>query len=227
MANVRREVKDYNDAVSNGSFVCQRDACPGCLGSPDFARHDCARRQFRIRVFDLRLDEFVVEVVPSWRVRFRCRPCQKVFTEYPPFALPHKRFVKQDVLAKALNYLADQQPDGQAATYRESVRDKRVPPGYANNNKGRQLSHVTLWRWLSWLGSLKNLVQRATQLVLQKDPQADLHRKSCPVAHGKTRSPQRRQTLEQATMTLHAADAFPRYFGVSLFTHLGTAGALA
>lgn len=222
MADVRREVKDYNDAVSNGSFVCERGACPGCFVSSDFARHDCARRQFRIRVFDPRVDEFVVEVVRSWRVRFCCRLCQKVFTDYPPFALPHKRFVKQDVLAKALKYLA-----GQAATYRESVRDKRVPPSYANNNKGRQLSHVTVWRWLSWLASLKNLVQRATQLVLQEDPQADLHRKSCPVANGKTRSPQRRQTLEQATMTLHAVEAFSLYFGVNLFTHLGTSGALA
>ncbi len=191
-----------------------------------FTKHDCARREFRIRVFDPRLDEFVVEVILSWRVRFRCSHCHAVFTEYPPFALPHKRFVKQDLLAKALNYLSGQPPDG-PATYRESVREQRVPPSYANDNNGRQLSHVTLWRWLSWLGSLTDLVQWGTQLVLQKDPQADLHRKSCPVANHQARSAQRRQTLEQATMTLHAAEAFSRCFGGSLFTHLGTAGALA
>jgi hypothetical protein len=194
--------------------------------SASFTKHDCARRQFRIRVFDPQLDEFVVEVVSSWRVRFRCRHCQAVFTEYPPFALPHKRFVKQDLLAKAQNYLAEQQSD-EPTTYRESVREQRVPASYANDHDGRQLSHVTLWRWLSWLGSLKNLVRRATQLVLQKDPQADLHRKSCPVALAKVRSPERRQTLEQATLTLHAAEAFYQCFGVSLFTHLETAGALA
>ena len=82
-------------------------------------------------------------------------------------------------------------------------------------------------RWLSWLGSLKNLVHRATQLILQKDPQADLHRQSRPVACGKVRSVHRRRTLEQATLTLQAAEAFQQYFGVSLFTHLGTGGAVA
>jgi hypothetical protein len=191
-----------------------------------FTKHDCARREFRVRVFDLQLDEFVVEVIPSWRVRFRCSHCQAVFTEYPPFALPHKRFVKQDLLAKTQNYLAQQQA-GEPTTYRESVREQHVPPSYANNDNGRQLSHVTLWRWLSWLASLKPLVQRATQLVLQKNPQADLHRQCCPVPLAKVRSLERRQTLEQAAMTLHAADVFYQCFGVSLFTHLGTAGVLA
>jgi len=194
--------------------------------SASFTKHDCARRQFRIRVFDPQLDEFGVEVVPSWRVRFRCSHCRAVFTEYPPFALPHKRFVKQDLLAKAQKYLAQQQ-SGEPTTYREAVRDRRVPPSYANNNNGRLLSHVTLWRWLSWLGSLKHLVQRATQLVLQKDPHADIHRRNCPVPLAKVRSPQRRQTLEQASMTLQAAEVFSQCFGVSLFTHIGTTGSLA
>jgi hypothetical protein len=107
-----------------------------------FTKHDCASREFRIRVFDPQLDEFVVEVIPSWRVRFRCSHCHAVFTEYPPFALPHKRFVQQEPLAKV-------------------------------------------------------------------------------------RSPERRQTLEQAAMTLHAADVFYQCFGVSLFTHIATAGVLA
>ncbi len=159
-------------------------------------------------------------------MRFRCSHCDAVFTEYPPFALPHKRFVKQGLLAKAQQCLADQPTDRQT-TYRESIREQRVPLSYANDHNGRQFSHVTLWRWLSWLGSLKDLVQWGTQLVLQKDPRADVHRQNCPVALAKVRSPQRRRTLEQATMTLHVADAFFQCFGVSLFTHLGTAGVLA
>jgi len=226
MSDSRRQVKDYNHAVETNSFHCQRKACPHCLVSSDFSRHDCTRRQFLVRVFDPELDEFVIEVILSWRVRFRCRQCQKVFTEYPPFALPYKRFVKQEVLGKAQNYL-DRQPPDARATYRESLREKRYPLGYANQNKGRQLSHVTLWRWLSWLGSLKNLVQQATQLILQKDPRADVHRQSCPIADAKVRSAERRRTLEQATRAIHVADVFFAYFGVSLFTHFGTGGVLA
>jgi len=226
MSDSRREVNEYNHAVENNSFHCQCEVCPRCLVGSDFARHDCTRRWFRIRVFDPQLKEFVIEVLPSWRVRFRCRHCQKVFTEYPPFALPYKRFVKQDVLAKALNYLERQPPDARAS-YRESLREKLFPLGYTHQDKGRQLSHVSLWRWLSWLGSLQDLVQRATQLILQKDPRADVHRQSCAVADAKVRSAPRRQTLEQATMTIRVADAFCLYFGVSLFTHFGTSGVLA
>jgi hypothetical protein len=191
-----------------------------------FTKHDCTRRQFRIRVFDPQLDEFVVEVILSWRVRFRCSHCHAVFTEYPPFALPHKRFVKQDLLAKTEHYFAQQQA-GQPTTYRQAVRDQRVPPSYAHQDDGRQLSHVTLWRWLSWLGSLKDLVQWGTQLILQKDPRADVHRQSCPVADANVRSDQRRRTLEEASMALHVANAFCQCFGVSLFTHIATAGVLA
>jgi organic radical activating enzyme len=70
-------------------------------------------------------------------VRFRCPHCEKVFTEYPPFALPHKRFVNQDVLGKAQKYL-DRQPPDARATYRESLRKNRYPLGYANQNHARR-----------------------------------------------------------------------------------------
>jgi hypothetical protein len=199
---------------------------PLLLFPASFTKHDCARREFRVRVFDPQLDEFVVEVILSWRVRFRCPHCRAVFTEYPPFALPHKRFVKQDLLAKTQHYFAQQQA-GQPTTYREAVRDQQVPPSYAHQDHGRQLSHVTLWRWLSWLASLKDLVQWGTQLVLQKEPRADVHRQNCSVADANVRSDQRRRTLEQASMTLHVANAFYQCFGVSLFTHIATAGVLA
>jgi len=194
--------------------------------SPSFAKHDCARRKFRIRVYDPTLDEIVVEIIESWRVRFRCRHCRKTFTEYPPFALPHKRFVKQEVLAKALQYLTAEQGPDCRATYRETVWERRVPLSYAEDQEGRQFSHATVWRWLSWLGSLKDLRQWATQLIFQKDPQANLHWKPHPIANHKVRSEERRQTLEQAAMTLDIVDTFQSLFGIILFTRLGTCGAV-
>ena len=191
-----------------------------------FAKHDCARRKFRIRIYDPTLDEIVVEVIESWRVRFRCRHCLKTFTEYPPFALPHKRFVKQDVLAKALKYLSAERGPNCRATYREAVWERRVPLSYAEDQEGRQFRHATVWRWLSWLGSLKDLRQWATQLIFQKAPQANLHWKLHPIADHKVRSEERRKTLEQAAMTLDIVDTFYELFGVSLFTRLGTCGAV-
>jgi hypothetical protein len=193
---------------------------------PSFAQHDCARRKFRLRVYDPTLDEIVVEIIESWRVRFRCRHCLKVFTEYPPFALPHKRFVKQDVLGKALEYLSAEKKPKCRATYRETVWERRFPLSYAKDQEGRQVRHSTVWRWLSWLGSLEDLRQRATQLIFQKDPQANLHWKPHPIADHKVRSEERRKTLEQAAMTLAVVHAFYHLFGISLFTHLETARAV-
>ena len=187
--------------------------------SPSFARHDCAPRKFRVRVYDKTFDEIVVEIVDSWRVRFRCRHCQGIFTEYPPFALRHKRFVKQDVLSKACRYLQNNQ-----ATYRTTVQERRVPLSYRPDaGPERGFSHCTVWRWLSWLGSMTEILQKATQLILEKDPKADVHRKKHPIAKTKYRSPRRRATLGQAVQMLKVADIFPRLFGVSLFTHFATA----
>jgi len=185
-----------------------------------FAKHDCAPRKFRVRLYDPTLDDIVIAVFDSWRVRFRCPDCRKTFTEYPPFALPHKRFVQQDVLAKALGYLQDPQ-----ATYRTAVHERRLPAGYCQDGKG-QLSHSTVWRWLSGLGSWRTLVQKATGLILEEDPTADVHRQQFSIACFKVRSERRRKLLQQAARLFHVAEIFSRTFGVSLFTHLGTAGAL-
>lgn len=193
--------------------------------SASFTKHDCARRKFRVRVYDPTLDEMVVEIIESWRVRFRCGNCLKTFTEYPPFALPHKRFVKQDVLAKVEKYLSAEQPRCRA-TYRETVWEGTVPVSYAKDQEGHQLSHVSVWRWLSWLGSLEDLLQRATRLIFQKDPQADLHWKPHPIADHKVRSEARRQTLQRAAMMLDVVGKFYLLFWESIFTHFGTAGAV-
>ena len=173
-------------------------------------------------MYDPTLRDILVEVIESWRVRFRCRHCRKTFTEYPPFALPHKRFVKQDVLGRALKYLSAERTPTCPATYRYATWECRGPLSYAEDQEGRQFSHSTIWRWLSWLGSLKDLMQQATQLILQKDPQANLHWKPHPIANHKVCSEERRKTLEQAAGMLDVVETFSLLFGVSLFTHLGT-----
>jgi hypothetical protein len=112
------------------------------------------------------------------------------------------------------------------ATYREAVWEGRGPLSYAEDQEGRQVSHSTVWRWLSWLGSRNDLREQATQLIFQKDPQANLHWKPHPIAKHKVRSERRRKTLEQAAMMLDVVETFSLLFGVSLFTHLGTCGAV-
>jgi hypothetical protein len=138
----------------------------------DFARHDVSPRQFRIREGDL------ICIISSWRVRFRCRDCGKVFTEYPPFALPYKRFAKPALIDHAKKYL---QRD---ISYRQSVEGTHTPVAYDGQagDQGRQLSRSTVWKWLTWLGSLKEPLQRITSLVLEKDPGANPARDVPPIS---------------------------------------------
>jgi hypothetical protein len=72
-----------------------------------------------------------------------------------PFALPHKRFVKQAVLETSKVYL------GTDVTYEKAVWGKQVPIQYDPKEGGviargkdplPRLAPSTVWRWLSWLG---------------------------------------------------------------------------
>jgi hypothetical protein len=69
---------------------------------------------------------------------------------------------------------------------------------------------------------MKHVLQQAAQLIFEKDPQDDFHRKVYPMPARKCRGPGRevrRELLQDAARLLFAA--FPRMkklFGVDLFT---------
>jgi hypothetical protein len=179
--------------------------------TPRFVLHQTVPRKFRVVCGD------IVLVVDSWRVRFRCLDCQKTFTDYPPFAIPYKRFVKSVVLEHVGTFLENDQ-----ATYQQATRGEFVPLSYENSTDGKQLSPSTVWRWTTWLGSMKHVLQQAAQLIFEKDPQDDFHRKVYPMPARKCRGPGRevrRELLQDAARLLFAA--FPRMkklFGIDLFT---------
>jgi len=96
---------------------------------------------------------------------------------------------------------------------------------YDNRNaKGRKLPEglapSTVWRWLSWLGGMKDTLRTVWALIRQKEPNATLHREPWALPLWKYRSQARQDTLQQALQLL-AADRlcedvlgqgiFPRY----------------
>ena len=201
------------------------------LPSPPFSfpRYDRAVRKFRVRVYDPELNEVVVEIVNSWRVRFRCPHCGKVFTVYPPFAIPYKRFVTQDVLQRVNLYLeAARNPErkGKPMIYRygDTLKEQNVPLSYRSEENGHagNLSRSTVWRWVGWLGSLIQERKDAIRLILEKDPKTDIHRKQYPIPKTMYRSNGRLRTLERAASMLDVVDAFTSLFGVRFFTRYAT-----
>jgi len=189
-------------SLSSANATC----VPAVKKSSDFARHDVSPRQFRIRERDL------ICVIDSWRVRFRCRDCGKVFTEYPPFALPYKRFAKPVIIAQAKHYL------GNDYSLRQSVRGTHTPLAYdgPQGQQGQQLSRSTVWKWLTWLGGLKETLRRVTGLVLEKDPQANPARNVPFISAKKFCLQARRDVLHLAARLIAAAEQGAGLFAPSL-----------
>jgi hypothetical protein len=176
--------------------------------TPRFAQHQTVPRQFRVAIGD------VIQTISSWRVRFRCLDCLRTFTDYPPFALPHKRFVKQVVLEHVKKFLADDQATSQQATW-----GTLVPLGYESSTDGKQLSGSTVWRWTTWLGSLKKVLNQAARLIREKDPQDDLHRTFYPFPRRKVRQPARLELLQDAARLLfQVLPKMKQLFGADIFT---------
>lgn len=102
--------------------------------------------------------------------------------------------------------------EGMPIMYDDRIRtEKKQPVGLASS---------TVWRWVSWLGGMKNTLRAACELIRQKEPKATLHREPWALPSWKYRSQAQQSTLQRA-MQLFAADRlceglfgqgiFPRY----------------
>ena len=85
------------------------------------------------------------------------------------------------------------------------------------------LAPSTVWRWLSWLGGLENMLREACQLIRQKAPGSALHREAWPVSARKYRSEARRQTLQRAAQCLVSEPLFRELFDQEMFPNFATA----
>lgn len=85
------------------------------------------------------------------------------------------------------------------------------------------LHHSTVWRTLSWLGSLETSLRSAIDLVLRRAPSSKVHRFAGAVAAGKFRSSQREQQLRTARRLLVAMAEFQEIFDRPFFPRFATA----
>lgn len=211
------EIKAYRAAVLAGEVDCASVVCQVCEGVPDeFKVHERRRRWFYVIV------EAFVERLVSLLIRWECPLCGKTFTQYPPFALPRKRYVRQAVEALAGKYVLDD-----SYTYREAVRVRGGAIGYASSQDDeideRQLVPSTVWRWLSFMGELKETLRKAHGLIRAKAPSSVLFRNAVLIARRRYRSVGRRNLLRGALRLVHAGQEYRRLFGRSIFPELATA----
>ncbi|MFH1267847.1 MAG: hypothetical protein ABIK89_19190 [Planctomycetota bacterium] len=82
--------------------------------------------------------------MPGYLLRFKCPACGRTFTDYPPFAVPYKRYTTPSILDRAGRFF-----QGCGVSYRKGMwvgRQRIVYAPHDGREDLRQLSHTTLWR---------------------------------------------------------------------------------
>jgi hypothetical protein len=144
---IEAAIRRHTDAVISGKIPVPQKSCPRCLNKEKFRLHECRRRLFRYIIGSS------VKVILTLLPRWKCEVCQKTFTVYPPFAVPHKRFVLCDIEKLCQRYIKDREE-----TYCSTVSNEGLPIGYdegTNNAADHFLAPSTIWRWIGWLSHIK------------------------------------------------------------------------
>ncbi len=211
------KIKSHEQEILSGQAPENLKHCPRCEGTPQsFKSHG-----LRSRIFLVIIGAFVHQI-PSFLGRWKCPLCHCSFTYYPDFALPFKRYLKDSILPLARTYLEED-----TSTYRKVVQDNDSARGYACSEQKegideRQLQGSTIWRWLSFIGSLKQTLCHGLNIIRQKSPSSFVFREIRPVHRRKYQSEKRKVLLEFCQRFFVAESAFSRLFGSSIFPRFAT-----
>jgi hypothetical protein len=211
------EIQRYAEAVEKGQVGPIFNRCPLCQEEAEgFSRHDRRKRSFLVVI------QRVVHEVKSWITRWKCPLCSHRFTLYPPFALPHKRYVKETIFELARAHLEQDE-----LSYRQAVRVDGMPLFRGRKDDGsidnRSLWHSTLHRWHAFFAALAETVREALKLVREKSATSDFFRRVYAVASRKYRSETRKTVLVAALKTLSVEREFRFHLSRSIFPELATA----
>ena len=214
---ILEEIQSYTRAVEKNEVQCDLPCCPRCREPASFKLHERRRRTYLVVV------ERLVKTVLSLLTRWKCERCGETFTLYPAFALPRKRYVRQEVFCRAGRYV-----EGDHESYRKAVKVDGM--GVFHEGQGeeideRALAHTTLYRWLGLFSSLESTCREALRLLREKAPACDVFRKILPIAPWKYRSEERRGVLGDCRRLLVAEVEYRRLFGISIFPRLATVSA--
>lgn len=188
--------------------------CRRCDAQGGFKRHEARRRRLRVIV------DATVRVLVIVLVRWRCSRCRQVFTDYPPFVLPYRRYAC--LLPLAREYLEHDQ-----RSYQQVVAPGRRAIGYVTRAEQQQideraLHRSTLWRFLFFLGAQTVALQTGLQHWIEHDPLTTLHRFVGAVAPHKYRSSPRGEILRHARRLLQLIDHWDRTFPEPFFPRFAT-----
>jgi len=178
----REEIKAYQEKVEKNKITSNdSDPCPRCNLEPiHFKIHAYRERRFLIIV------EMLVKAVHCALVRFKCTGCGKTFAFYPDFAVPHKHYTRQTVLAFSKSYVQDDQK-----TYKDAVMTVDGVPECSDS--GQSLASSTIHRWISTLAAIFTAYQEAKAEPFHKKASSRLCK--TPIPKKKYRTLRRKELL--------------------------------
>jgi len=204
------QIQEYTEKVRKGEVECDLPCCERCNTEAEFfKRHEARQRQFYAIVDDM------VKVILGLLIRWKCVGCGKTFTGYPGFAVPYKRYTLPAIKKYIGLYTEDPQ-----ATYREVIIKNII--GYTGSEQ--QLTHSSVYRWITSFGSYSNIIRKAQDFYLQAKPESSICRKlaSLSIPSKKYQIEERKSILQKCRQLLRLDVKFSALFNVSIFPNIGT-----
>ena len=220
ITNIEAQIHNYNQSFQNGeNFRPKSKCCPKCkeevmeLGL--FKYHDQRRRHVKLIV------QALVKIFFIILIRCKCPLCKKKFTLYPSFLLPNKHYAEPHIVELCKNYLEKEM------RYEDAVKDENARISYDNTyrkevlqdqdlltkedledfeKKESFMAATTIYRWLSWLGSLESKLTKMLDIIRQISPQATLFREITPLYSNKYQTEERKLKLETGMRILQIKD---------------------
>ena len=190
--------------------------CPRCsVESAFFKIHAYRERRFLIII------EMLIKAAYCSLVRFKCPGCNKTFTDYPDFAIPHKHYTRPSITGFSASYL-----ESDDMTYQQAVMVDNSAPGYpqSDSTEAPTLAPTTIHRWITTLGRFTQTCRTALSLLLQQNPALNICRDLArlTVAQRKCKSKQRKKQLIGCRQLIIIEAFFQATFKKSIFTKLAT-----
>lgn len=203
---LEERIKTHSREVENGTSVPSVTVCRRChQRPPGFRAHDRRRRMFLVVV------SWMVKRVEGWLMRWKCPLCERTFTDYAGLAVPHKRYVAEVIRERSKCYLS-----GEAETYVAAAKKEGWSLLHEEEGKdGRALSPSTVWRWVGFLGGMKETLRQGLKVIREKAPKAQVHRPVLPLDDGEMSA--RDRLVARARYLLLVGEMFKTLFDREFF----------
>ncbi len=137
-------LEGHNDKV--GRLEYRPEECPyNREGNCSLSPRQLIRRTVRY------IKDGMVHRFDCFVMLWLCKNCCRSFRHLPAFLKPHKRFITPSILERVSKVILPPGKSYRSASRNDPPRRTRI---CYNEGHGDALSHVSIWRWIQWMGEM-------------------------------------------------------------------------